>query len=974
MFTDIKGFSGKMAKNEAAAFELLKTHDAIMRVLTAKFNGKVVKSIGDSFMVDFSSAVNAVKCAIETQKRFWAFNRGKSEFDKIEIRTGIHVGDVLIRGDDIYGDGVNIASRIEALTDPSRICISSDTYNQVRNKMELSVFSLGALELKNIPEPVEVFEVLIPSIPELSKPSAKAVDASLKKKTAEAGLQQAEESRESQHVEQREMSALVDQIKEEEIRREKISERYTQAEKFFDSGQINEAEQALKEISKIDPNYLGIIDRQKKEDEIGQQIQAYVDRAHVLLKEGKLDEAELEVNEVFRLLPLHGGAQQVLSLIEEERYRRQEQQRIKFVEVGRQPKSGQQPKSDQQEKVDQLLDQTRRYLETEQFKDAKSALQSIYLLDPNNSSAHRLSESVQQAEQAKAELLRIQAKQEEEKRRFEKLAVLQRKLGEQKARKAAAKALYIRQQRVKRISTISVVILLIILTALELPHMLEWFFPKKTSIAVLRFTRSDSNSTRDEFAYVLPLFLSKDLSQCQHLKVISSTTSFLFDPKIADYAKIALELSVEYILIGTVQEHDGRYRIVFRLLRPAEQKVVSQDTLEGSLASLHNLRNNILTAVISKMGIRTPLPEIRPPTKNIAGYVKYLDGIMELQQDSLDSMEQAEQRFREALDLDPVFPSAQEALARVELSRYISTKEIFFLEKAREYAQSALKVQSNLAEASFILGEYYVQKQQFQKAVEYFGNSLQLQPQNPEVLRKMSLLSLMTGNSEQAQKYAQAAVDQDPKNPESYRTQGLAWQAEKKYPAAASAFKEVIHLGSQDSLTTTDYLLNVWMSSGLQELVIQYCELVVKTYPEDYRYYYWCGRAYQSAMKINNAQQWLEDGLVQVENCLDANPADALAQVYKGLFLTRLGKFSEGEAAAVKALEMDTASGEIGYRLANVLSIQGNKVKALAAFKKALDKHYCFLEVWNPDESKISDEPEFHAVTRKIIDIPPFAQ
>jgi len=283
---------------------------------------------------------------------------------------------------------------------------------------------------------------------------------------------------------------------------------------------------------------------------------------------------------------------------------------------------------------------------------------------------------------------------------------------------------------------------------------------------------------------------------------------------------------------------------------------------------------------------------------------------MELQQDSLDSMEQAEQRFREALDLDPVFPSAQEALARVELSRYISTKEIFFLEKAREYAQSALKVQSNLAEASFILGEYYVQKQQFQKAVEYFGNSLQLQPQNPEVLRKMSLLSLMTGNSEQAQKYAQAAVDQDPKNPESYRTQGLAWQAEKKYPAAASAFKEVIHLGSQDSLTTTDYLLNVWMSSGLQELVIQYCELVVKTYPEDYRYYYWCGRAYQSAMKINNAQQWLEDGLVQVENCLDANPADALAQVYKGLFLTRLGKFSEGEAAAVKALEMDTASGD----------------------------------------------------------------
>ena len=79
MFTDIKGFSKKMAQNETAAFELLRTHDALMRVIASKFEGKVVKSIGDSFMVDFASAVNAVKAGIDAQKRFWAFNKGKSE-------------------------------------------------------------------------------------------------------------------------------------------------------------------------------------------------------------------------------------------------------------------------------------------------------------------------------------------------------------------------------------------------------------------------------------------------------------------------------------------------------------------------------------------------------------------------------------------------------------------------------------------------------------------------------------------------------------------------------------------------------------------------------------------------------------------------------------------------------------------------------------------------------------------------------
>jgi adenylate cyclase len=91
MFTDVRDFSKKMSENEIAAMELLKVHDSLVRDVVLKFGGTVIKSLGDSFMVDFSSAVNAVRCAIEAQEQFWNYNHGKSDFDKIQIRVGIHL-------------------------------------------------------------------------------------------------------------------------------------------------------------------------------------------------------------------------------------------------------------------------------------------------------------------------------------------------------------------------------------------------------------------------------------------------------------------------------------------------------------------------------------------------------------------------------------------------------------------------------------------------------------------------------------------------------------------------------------------------------------------------------------------------------------------------------------------------------------------------------------------------------------------
>lgn len=161
MFTDIKDFSKKMQVNEAATIEMLSLHNEIMRTCTDEANGKVIKTIGDAFLVSFESVVDAVQCAVRAQQEFLEYNKGKSENDRISVRIGIHLGDVYLRENDIFGDGVNIASRIQSLAEPGGVNISGSVYEQVKNKMPLTVVPLGVPQLKNIAEPVRVYQIII---------------------------------------------------------------------------------------------------------------------------------------------------------------------------------------------------------------------------------------------------------------------------------------------------------------------------------------------------------------------------------------------------------------------------------------------------------------------------------------------------------------------------------------------------------------------------------------------------------------------------------------------------------------------------------------------------------------------------------------------------------------------------------------------------------------------------------------------
>src|SRR5213596_4164738 len=161
MFTDMVGYSALSQRDAKLAMELLEEHRELLREIFPRFHGTEIKTIGDAFLVEFNSALEAAQCAIEIQRTLAKRNHDVSAERRIELKIGIHIGDVVHRGGDVYGDGVNIASRIQALSGAGGICVSMDVERQIRNALEARFEKFGSADLKNIKLPNQIFQILL---------------------------------------------------------------------------------------------------------------------------------------------------------------------------------------------------------------------------------------------------------------------------------------------------------------------------------------------------------------------------------------------------------------------------------------------------------------------------------------------------------------------------------------------------------------------------------------------------------------------------------------------------------------------------------------------------------------------------------------------------------------------------------------------------------------------------------------------
>jgi adenylate cyclase len=147
---DVVGYSRLMGEDEAGTLAVLRQRRReVMEPLLARYDGRLVKLMGDGVLVEFASVVNAVQCAIDMQQGMEARNAALPEPRRMQLRIGINLGDVIIEGDDLYGDGVNLAARLEGLAEPGGVCISETAYQHVRQKLPLAYQDLGEQPVKN---------------------------------------------------------------------------------------------------------------------------------------------------------------------------------------------------------------------------------------------------------------------------------------------------------------------------------------------------------------------------------------------------------------------------------------------------------------------------------------------------------------------------------------------------------------------------------------------------------------------------------------------------------------------------------------------------------------------------------------------------------------------------------------------------------------------------------------------------------
>jgi class 3 adenylate cyclase/TolB-like protein/tetratricopeptide (TPR) repeat protein len=157
---DVAGYSRLMGVDDSGTLAALKAHRReLIDPKIAEHDGRIVKTTGDGLLLEFSSVVDAVRCAVEVQRGMAERNAGVAPDKRLDFRIGINVGDIIIDGDDIFGDGVNVAARLEALADPGGICVSRVVRDQVLDKLSFAFEDLGVQEVKNIARPVEVYRI-----------------------------------------------------------------------------------------------------------------------------------------------------------------------------------------------------------------------------------------------------------------------------------------------------------------------------------------------------------------------------------------------------------------------------------------------------------------------------------------------------------------------------------------------------------------------------------------------------------------------------------------------------------------------------------------------------------------------------------------------------------------------------------------------------------------------------------------------
>ena len=172
--TDAVGYSRLMSESEEETARVLAAHRAVIDGIIQFHDGRIFDTAGDSVLAEFGSPVQAVRCAVEIQDALKTRNDSLPENRRMMFRIGINLGDVMVKGTDLLGDGINVAARLESIAEPGGICIASSVYDQISGKLNLNLTDIGEQALKNITRPIRAYRIQstgLPQTPQTPRPA-----------------------------------------------------------------------------------------------------------------------------------------------------------------------------------------------------------------------------------------------------------------------------------------------------------------------------------------------------------------------------------------------------------------------------------------------------------------------------------------------------------------------------------------------------------------------------------------------------------------------------------------------------------------------------------------------------------------------------------------------------------------------------------------------------------------------------------
>ncbi|MFZ1978986.1 MAG: adenylate/guanylate cyclase domain-containing protein, partial [Bacteroidota bacterium] len=868
MFADISSFSQKLAENETSAMTLLKSYDGLMRILSTRFGGRVLKCVGDLFMFDFKSSVNAVRCAVEAQQRFWTFNDNKSPSAKIEIRIGIHMGDVLVQDENIVGDCVTLASLIEALAQPNRILISQDIYQQMKNKLPYRVFSLGPLSFKGVPENVEVYEVLIDDIPALAVPSSSAVLLQ-EKHLVDPALQP--ETEEAQRIEQIRQKTLQEEIQSENKKKEEIENLYAKAEKSVQKGNLDEAEKTLKEALKL--NAPPPASQTQVHDPKELEAQHFYVKAKVLLEKGALQEAEEEVKKIFLVYPLHLGAQQLLLQIDDLRQKQEKAERAISELKDR-------PVNENERKTAKLLDIAREHITREEFQEALFTLRELYLINPNHQEARLTEVELHEAERAYRERLRKEAARTEELHRQLRLEHLRKELREKRERKSLARQERNKVQYLNRPTQIALFLIGILIIAIGVIKAIDYYFPKTALIAVVGFTSSSLSGEDRDILKAFPKLLADNIARCEHITVIAPSSTVGSEPSAAYMKTIAQIMQAQFIVAGSIEKSQTGFLISCWVIDQENHSIVCSFKTRAGITEFYRAENILIESIINYLDIRSDLPTLERPTSSPEAFGLYLHAVALLPSVDWQTLQACASLFESAFQNDPAFKEAHFQAALCYYQLFDLTQKTEYLAQAAAIMHAPGQLKENDPFAIALMARSLRFEGNIPKAKSYIDDALRLAPSFAFAHEENTWILLREGKEEDAIQQAKILNSLDPRNPKSLYLLGLTAQFKHSDSDAVNYYAKAIRLGYPDSALTMELISQARLFCGEAEQSIDYYKGLIRKYPKDYRLYYKTGQAYQWATQIETAQHWLKDGCALAKEILDKNPLDAQAHAY----------------------------------------------------------------------------------------------